>query len=226
MKKRNARRGNTQIIFGANKWFSSPLEGEDVRRTKEGARNKSGCIPPHPASGHPLPQGARMTTHGFTARSVIAQCFNAGYTGRKGFTLIELLVVVLIIGILAAVALPQYQKAVLKSRFASMIPVVDALVQAERFYYQEHGTYTTNLSLLDVTPPTSSAFVIGTWFNSAQTQGVIVGEYKGKIQYLCNIMGNGTQECRAHKDNTLAIAVCSSYGEYVDTYGEWKAYRM
>ena len=57
---------------------------------------------------------------------------------KKGFTLIELLVVVLIIGILASIALPQYQKAVLKSRMAEVAIRVKAMEQAIDLYVLEN----------------------------------------------------------------------------------------
>jgi len=72
---------------------------------------------------------------------------------RRGFTLIELLVVVLIIGILAAVAVPQYQKAVEKSKAAEALTLLKSVTQSTQAYYLANGQYPTKFNQLDIEIP-------------------------------------------------------------------------
>lgn len=87
---------------------------------------------------------------------------------KKAFTLIELLVVVLIIGILAAIALPQYRFAVEKARATEAIVLVKALADSAERYYMANGEYpfkeedssVEGLKLLDIEVPPLKKFYI------------------------------------------------------------------
>lgn len=75
----------------------------------------------------------------------------------KGFTLIELLVVVLIIGILAAIALPQYQLTVSKSKYTAMMNIINAVGQAQEEYYLVHNKYSKNCTDLSIEKPQNTS---------------------------------------------------------------------
>ena len=72
---------------------------------------------------------------------------------RAGFTLIELLVVVLILGILAAVALPSYRRAVVTARVGTLLPLMRSISDAENRFYMANNRYSQSFSALDISMP-------------------------------------------------------------------------
>jgi len=108
-------------------------------------------------------------------------------TLNKGFTLLELLVVVLIIGILAAIALPQYQLAVGKARYSTLKNMTKSLAEAEEIYYMTNNEYTTKLSDLDLIKKDSincDAEIISTNIRRVRCDAYINGFSMTYFQYL------------------------------------------
>lgn len=80
---------------------------------------------------------------------------------RNGFTLIELLIVVVIIGILAAVAVPKFQNTKGKANAASLRSDLRNLATAEEAYFYENGTYTSSLAALNFNGSPGVTFTFG-----------------------------------------------------------------
>ena len=98
-------------------------------------------------------------------------------TREAGFTLLELLIVVIIVGILASVAIPQFTRATDRTREAEGRNALDSVLTAESAYYQDRGTFTGLLSELLVNIP-----VMTNWTPPA---------FSGVTGVVCTVQVNG-----------------------------------
>jgi type IV pilus assembly protein PilA len=111
---------------------------------------------------------------------------------RKGFTLIELLIVVVIIGILAAIAIPKFANTKEKAYIASMKSDLRNLVTAQEAYFADSVKYSTQVQCANPPAAGKVAFCTTTG-NTLSTPVVGTGTQAGWTASVTNI--NTTKSC-------------------------------
>lgn len=135
---------------------------------------------------------------------------------KKGFTLIELLIVVLIIGILAAIALPQYQLARDKAKYSTIMDLTNSIASAQQRYYLATGAYSDDMRALDISfdGGTVTASNVSYDWGDCRIASYYCGCYltKGSFletDYLIFYQGD-KKYCYATASNSRAMRICKS----------------
>ena len=154
-------------------------------------------------------------------------------TATAGFTLIELLVVVLIIGILAAVAVPQYEKVVEKTRAMEAVGLVRSVRHAQELYYMQNSRYASSLDSLTLSFPQSLAKNFH-WDGPDQLKNGRFAISRSAEKYFYVIVASGDFRgrhlpgkiyCAAQPSNKKAVEICSEIGSSEeDSDGSWRRF--
>ncbi len=90
------------------------------------------------------------------------QLLNNKYAKKSGFTLVELAVVVVIIGVLAAFAVPRFMSSVERSKAAESFNYLSAIQSAQERYHARNGAYAATINELDAEIAAPEYFTVGT----------------------------------------------------------------
>jgi len=123
---------------------------------------------------------------------------------RSGFTLIELLIVVVIIGVLAAIAIPKFQNTKGKANLAALKSDLRNLATAEEAYFYQNGSYTSSLTALNLNPSPGVIFSFGTvnaggWSASVthpQAYPIMCALFMGGVPALAPATVEGVINCQ------------------------------
>lgn len=131
-------------------------------------------------------------------------------SNRKGFTLIELLIVVVIIGILAAVAIPKFSNTKEKAYVASMKSDLKNLVSTEESYYADKNAYGAKAVI--TVAPYSYSVSQGTTITDVQGDATgwsaeITNPAVSSAQKVCNVFGGTGTAADAKKGNAVQDGV-------------------
>lgn len=125
-----------------------------------------------------------------------------------GFTLIELLVVVLIIGILAAVAVPKYQLSVGKTKTSLAISQLAQIMQAQERFFMATGKYSLDLENLDISVPVSNDYTFRCGSDSCYTGCSAMPKNWNKLPRIRMSPKNDPQQCSVSISHMLDRWMC------------------